>query len=80
MKKKKIRVTKRDLTLLTGLNDFYLLSTRQIQELYFNSINIKTILRRLRLLKAHGYLRRFKTGVNGECIWSLGKNAEDIMA
>ncbi len=80
MKKKKIRVMARDLSLLSGLNDFYLLSTRQIQELYFNSINIKTVLRRLRLLKTHGYLRRFKTGVNGECIWSLGKNAEDIMA
>lgn len=80
MATRKVKVTARDKKLLEGLSEFYLLSTRQIQTMYFNKINTRTVLRRLRLLKGQEYLRRFKFGVNGECVWSLGKKSEKLLA
>lgn len=77
---RKVKVTERDKNILEGLSGYYLLSTKQIQSLYFQNINTRTVLRRLRLLRGQEYLRRFKFGVNGECVWSLGKKAEKILA
>ncbi len=73
-------VTARDQKILEGLSEFYFLSTRQIQKVYFPNTDLRTTLRRLRLLKGQEYLRRFKFGINGECVWSLGKKAEKLLA
>ena len=76
----KLRLTGRDLYFLEGLNSYFLLTTKQIRRLYFKETDIRTVLRRLRQLHRADYIRRFKGGETGECIWTLGKKSEQILA
>jgi hypothetical protein len=76
----KLRLTGRDLGFLEGLNSYFLLTTKQIRRLYFKETDIRTVLRRLRKLHRADYIRRFKGGETAECIWTLCKKSEHILA
>lgn len=66
----------RDKHLLLGLLNYGLLSTRQIQLLFFTSTKLglvdrRTVLRRLRILSKKKWIIRHKTSRGGEIIWTL---------
>ena len=60
------------------LNGYGVFSTRQIQKLIFKGINIKTVLRRLRLLKAGGFLLSSEGLPNGGLAWFLTKKGAGL--
>lgn len=73
----KVQVTNRDLLLFKSLNEFGILSTRQIRKLHFLNLDRTTALRRLRKLRQKKYILSF-TGINkGEYIWALDKKGAD---
>ena len=62
--------TKRDLLLLNFLADYGMLSTKQIANLFFTDVNIRTVLRRLRILEENKLIRRSgKLEANNEFLW-----------
>ncbi|NOT80456.1 MAG: hypothetical protein HOP07_15805 [Bacteriovoracaceae bacterium] len=62
--------TKRDLLLLNFLADYGILSTKQIAHLFFTDVNIRTVLRRLRILEENKLIRRSgKLEANNEFLW-----------
>ncbi len=62
--------TKRDLMLLNFLADYGMLSTKQIVNLFFADVNIRTVLRRLRILEENKLIRRSgKLEANNEFLW-----------
>lgn len=62
--------TKRDLLLLNFLADYGMLSTKQIAHLFFTDVNIRTVLRRLRILEENKLIRRSgKLEANNEFLW-----------
>lgn len=64
-------LTERDRRLLSGLDDFGVLSTRQIQKLFFQGINIRTLLRRLRILERRKLIQRASGLKRGLHVWTL---------
>ncbi len=64
-------LTKRDLELFRKLSSYGMLTTKQVQTIVFNSIALTTVLRRLRVLEAHFYLRRIIGLNNQELLWVL---------
>jgi hypothetical protein len=78
-------LTLRDQKLLNGLLEYGLLSTKQIQRLYFSSgkdgkIDRRTVLRRLRKLAKLRWIVRHKTSSGGEIIWTLGLKGSKLLA
>lgn len=62
--------TKRDLELLNFLADYGMLSTKQIANLFFADVNIRTVLRRLRILEENKLIKRSgKIEANNEFLW-----------
>ncbi len=64
-------LTKRDRRLLTALDDFGVLSTRQIQCLFFQAVDTRTLLRRLRILEGRKLIQRTSGLKKGLHAWSL---------
>ncbi len=64
-------LTDRDKVLLEKLFSYAVMTTRQITKVVFADIQLTTVLRRLRKLEKHGYVRRY-AGINTyECAWML---------
>ena len=62
--------TKRDLLLLNFLANYGMLSTKQIANLFFTDVNIRTVLRRLRILEVNKLIRRSgKLEANNVFLW-----------
>ena len=74
-KKEAPQPTERDLILLEYLNDYGVLSSQQIRKLVFNGTNIRTVLRRLRLLKQRGWIFSSEGLPNGGLTWLLSKKS-----
>lgn len=51
-------ITDRDRILLNDIQDYGLLTTRQISARYFSGVAHTTVLRRLRILSNLGYLKK----------------------
>ena len=64
-------LTQRDFKLFNMLFDYGLLTTGQMNNLIFNSIRKTTILRRLRLLEAKGFIKRMIGLESFEALWFL---------
>lgn len=75
-----IRVQKRDEDFLRGLSKFGVLSTAQIAAWYFESVDKRTVLRRLRLLETHGLILNPSTLPNGMKAWSLSKVGASLVS
>lgn len=68
-------VTQRDRDLFHKLASYGMLSTKQANTLIFNTIASTTVLRRLRILEEHHYLKRI-TGLDShEVLWVLTEKA-----
>ena len=64
-------LTNRDKVLFEKLFCFAVMTTRQIGKTVFENIQLTTVLRRLRKLEKHGFVRRY-AGINTyECAWIL---------
>ena len=66
-----MKTTERDLKLLSQLNDFGVMTTRQITLEVFDSIDKKTVLRRLRVLEDVLLIKRIPGLANSENAWAL---------
>lgn len=64
-------MTERDHKLMEGLSTYGVLSTRQINELFFQGIRKTTVLRRLRLLERRKCIRRLQGLPDGARAWCL---------
>ena len=70
---------------MNGLLEYGMLSTKQIQKLYFSNgengqIDRRTVLRRLRKLAKLKWIIRHKTSSGGEIIWTLGLKGSKFFA
>ena len=63
-------LTRRDKDILEAILTFGMLSTRQIQRKFFQNTSIKTVQRRLRILKNANWIRSVY-GVGSEHVWTL---------
>jgi hypothetical protein len=69
----RVVVTERDKNLFKSLNNYGFLSTKQVRKLFFNGVDKRTMLARLRALRKAKYLR-FITGPElGQYVWYLSK-------
>lgn len=68
-------ITQRDLELFNKLSSYGILSTKQAGILFFNSIALTTVLRRLRLLEENLYLRRIMGLESQEVLWAITDKA-----
>ncbi len=68
-------LTQRDLELFKKLSSHGILSSRQIAVLLFSSIEISTVLRRLRKLEGHRYLKRILGLETQDVLWTLTPKA-----
>lgn len=64
-------LTKRDLELFKMISSYSMLSTRQINQLCFNSIQLSTVLRRLRVLEQNKFIHRLIGLESKELLWIL---------
>lgn len=68
--------TKRDNLLLENLSDYGMLSTKQIAAIFFAGVDIRTVLRRLRILEKHKLIKRAgKLEENNEALWLATEKA-----
>jgi hypothetical protein len=68
-------ITQRDRELFLKLSSHGMLSTKQVTTLIFNSIASTTVLRRLRILEEHYYLKRIIGLDSHEILWVLTEKA-----
>lgn len=66
-----LSITTRDIKLFKGLSSYGMLSTKQVNVIYFKSIAITTVLRRLRLLEAGLYVKRLRGLESQDVLWVL---------
>lgn len=66
-------LTDRDKKLLLDLTSYALLTTKVIQDRYFQNVAITTVLRRLRRLEDDGYIQRIHGLENAQLAWGLAK-------
>jgi hypothetical protein len=62
-------MTKRDSALIKKIAELGMLSTKQIGEFFFEGVDIRTVLRRLRKLEVSNLLRRMVGLDTKECLW-----------
>ncbi len=70
-------LTQRDLELFKKLSSHGMLSSRQIAVLLFSSIEISTVLRRLRKLEEHRYLKRILGLESQDILWTITPKAAE---
>ncbi len=64
-------ITERDLKLFRAFDEFGILSTRQIRNLFFQELDRSNVLRRLRRHEKRKLLRKFYGLPKGELVWGL---------
>jgi hypothetical protein len=70
-------LTLRDLELFKKLSSYAMLSSKQIGVLLFSSIEISTVLRRLRKLEDHRYLKRILGLESQDILWTITPKAAE---
>ena len=73
-------LTPRDNAILFDLNQYALLSTRALASRHFSGVALTTVLRRLRILEASGYIQRISCFEGGGNAWALAKRSAEIFA
>lgn len=73
------KLTRRDLLLFELIDDFGMLSTRQLKELLFKEIAKRTMLRRLQKLEKLTYLQRISGLPRAENSWALTAKAAKLV-
>lgn len=64
-------ITDRDMSVLTALGTFRVMTASQIRRYFFNGLDRALVQRRLGRLRAQGVLRSFPFGPAGELAWTL---------
>lgn len=72
-----MRITSRDELLLTQLQTYGCLTTRQIESKIFTGIRLTTILRRLRHLNKTGYIQKILGLESSERLWAITKKSAE---
>ncbi len=68
--------TPRDILLLENLSEYGMFSTKQLASIFFEGVNIRTVLRRLRILEKHKLIKRAgKIEENNEALWLVTEKA-----
>jgi DNA-binding Lrp family transcriptional regulator len=70
-------LTERDKRLTSALQSYAILTTRQLAAMIFPSIAITTVLRRLRVLEAGGYIQRIEGLKSTERAWGLTERKDN---
>ena len=69
----KAKITERDIRVIECLDRYALMTSQQIHNSQFQSTDIRTMLRRLRLLEQRNLIQRHHGLQNGKLVWSATK-------
>jgi hypothetical protein len=74
-----MKIQPRDRRLLSNLNRYGVLSTRQIRNIFFAGIAHSTVMRRLRKLEKKNLIGRVSGLEEGLCAWQLGAKGVSLL-